>query len=90
MEGYERYMRSDKIGARGGANERNLFARDTVGSVALCNRLRAPVRAPVYKKYFPCYFCGWKCIVTVCSINGEIYNVRRLARHRRVDFFLNN
>lgn len=64
VEGYERCnMRSDKIDVQGEANERNLFARDTVKTVALCNRSRAPVRTPVYKKYFPHYFCGWKHVV---------------------------
>lgn len=43
MEGYEQCMRSDKIDVQGGDNERNLFAWDTVKSVALCNRSRAPV-----------------------------------------------
>lgn len=63
-----RATRSDKIGAQGGANERNLFARDTVGSVALCSRSPAPVRAPVHKKYFSPYFRGWRYIVAYNSL----------------------
>lgn len=55
------HERSDKIGAQGGVNERNLFARGiqlgALRSAAVC----VPLCAHLYtRSIFLIYFCGWR------------------------------